>query len=449
VDPDPEPLTHILFSLDLPSLYILMDIWVGVFQLVFVIFIALLLSALFSGAESAFFSLQPSDLEELRNQDDKNSKRVIRLLTQPNPENASQKLLATILIANNLINVFIIIFAAYQIEYLLKFEGWLKVLVQVVVITILLLLFGEVIPKIYTTQNNIKTTRFMSRTIYVLSKLLSPFVIPLASSSVWLNRYIEKRRKKLSVEELVHAIDLTHKDEEESERTLLKGIIKFGSTTAIQIMTPRTEIKAINTNISNDELFSIIEENGFSRIPVYENSLDEILGVLYTKDLIPYLNNREKLDWRGLLRSALFIPEGKKIDDLLAEFKNTRIHMAIIVDEYGGTQGLVTMEDVIEEVFGEIKDEFDGVENIEIKKIKEKVYIADATITIQDLCKYMEMEESVFADVKGDYETLSGLLLELKKDIPEKGEEILHDNFIFTVVSADNRKIKKVRIAIQ
>lgn len=449
MDPDPEPqLFFHLLDVTSPQIF-LMDIGFDVASGIFVLAIALVVSALFSGTESAFFSLQPKDLDALKSEQSKASNRVIALLSNPNSQVASQKLLATILIINNLINVFIVIYAAYQIDHLLGLNGWVKILVQIVFVTTLLLLFGEVIPKIYATQNNLKTAKFMSGTILFFTKLLAPVIIPLASSSVWLNNYVEKRRKKLSVEELVHAIDLTHHKEAESERTLLKGIIKFGSTTAIQIMTPRTEIKAISTETSVEELFEIIESTGYSRMPAYENNLDHIQGVLYTKDLLPYLNQPENLDWKTLLRPTLFIPESKKIDDLLAEFKSTRIHMAIIVDEYGGTQGLVTMEDVVEEVFGEIKDEFDDDESEDIKIISPNVYLIDATISLSDLCKYTQLNENTFDEVKGDFETLSGLLLELKKDIPSKGEEITYDKFIFTVVSSDNRRVKKVRMTIK
>lgn len=446
MDPDPEPLQTFLqlgFSEHISSSDIVLNLVIGLAVLV----VFIILSGLFSSSESAFFSLSPNDIEELKSDSSKQASRAITLLEKPDLKTGSQRLLALILVLNNLVNVFIIIYASYIVDTYFEIPPFTKFILQVVVITFLLVLFGEIIPKIFATRNNIRVVKLMAHPLQISYKFFSPIVRILAGSSQLFDKYWSQNNEQLTVEEINQAIDLTHNGEESTEKNLLKGIINFGNTNARQIMTPRTEIFAAEIEFTFEELLSLVEESGFSRIPIFKENVDNIQGVLYIKDIIPYLNQSKNYTWQKLIRPTIFVPQTKKIDDLLTEFQEKRIHLAVVVDEYGGTKGLVTMEDILEEVFGEIKDEFDD-ENADFKKINDKIFFLNGILSLTDLTKILNLETTIFDAIKNDAETVGGLLIELKKGIPEKGEELIFENFTFTVLLADKRRVKRVKLKI-
>lgn len=410
--------------------------------------VMLVFSALFSGSENAFFSLGPNDVQDLAGRATRNSQTALDLLNVPDRRSAGKRLLATILLMNNFINIFIVIFSAVLVDSAFNFSSMPIVgfVTQVVVITFLIVLIGEIIPKIYATQNNIKLVLFMSRPIKFLQTILKPFVVLLAKSSGWVDRYIDIAQHNISLEELNQAIEISHDADEIEEKNLLKGIVNFGNINAKQIMKPRTDLFAIDSSVNSPQLFGLIKENGFSRIPVFEESLDGIIGILYIKDLIPYLGKTGELfNWRSLLRPAFFIPEYKKLDDLLQNFQEKRVHMAIVVDEYGGTSGLVTMEDILEEVFGEIKDEFDE-EDLVYSKLDDTTYLFEGKILLNDLLRLYQLDSSYFNEERGEADTLGGLITEIHQDIPSSKEIITCREFTFTIESSDNRKINRVKV---
>ena len=309
-------------------------------------------------------------------------------------------------------------------------------------------LLGEVIPKIYAFQNNIKVTRFVSVPMFYMYKIFQPLVFLLESTTAIIDKRITKRGHVLSVDELTHAIDITsEKDSPNQERNILKGIVNFGNTTVKQIMRQRPDILAVDENMSFKQLMVTIIDAGYSRVPIFQNNLDHIKGILFTKDLLPLLYE-DDYDWETLIRPAFLVPESKKIDDLLKEFQSKRMHLAIVVDEFGGTSGLLTMEDILEEVFGEIHDEFDEDEHI-YSKLNDFTYVFEAKMLINDVCRYMEIDPEEFEEIRKESDTLGGMLLELTGDIPGLGQEIVFDRFTFKIEAVDKRRIKRIKVTIK
>ena len=425
-----------------------------------IILVLLILSALFSASEVAFFSLGPSKLDELRQANDESSARVIELLEDPDKESASKKLLATVLIANNFVNVGIVLLSSAIMPYLfvpktgatqiagLVIDGeWLTFLVQVVGVTFFLVLFGEVIPKVYASSHNLSLARSMAFPISIIQKLLSPISRPLVGSTAFLERRLSSYSSGISVSDLEHALELTQREgRSEEEQKILEGIVSFGSKDVKQIMTSRVDITAFPDDMPYSELLQKIIETGYSRVPIYTESIDQIRGILYIKDLLPY-SDQQEFSWIDLLRPQFFVPENKKIDDLLREFQHRKVHMAIVVDEYGGTSGLVTLEDVIEEIVGDITDEFDD-DDIHYSKIDDNNFVFEGKTALIDLYRIIEIEGDAFEAVKGDSDSLAGFIIEQAGKIPVKGEKIHFANFTFTVEAADRRKVKQIKITI-
>ncbi len=403
----------------------------------------LLLSALVSGSEVAFFSLKKKDTDDLKKSENRNDTSIITLLRSP------KKLLATILIANNFINVAIIILSSILIEKTLDFSLYPKVgfVFQVILVTFLILLVGEIIPKVYATQSPIKLLHIMAIPAVGMFKLFSPLSYLLTSMTKVIDKRFVNRSDGVSVDELSHALDLA-KDEtvDEEDHKILKGIVKFGNTSVKQIMTSRVDVVSIDLSSTYDEILKKILESGYSRIPVCEDSLDQVKGVLYIKDLLPYLTT-PKLSWKKLVRPAFFVPENKKIDDLLKEFQEKKIHIAIVVDEYGGSSGLVSLEDIMEEIVGEISDEFDD-EDIVYSKLDEDNYLFQGKVLLNDFYKVIGIEGHYFEENKGESDTLAGFIIEIGNKIPKKNESIKFRNYTLIIESADNRKINTIKVNI-
>ena len=399
-------------------------------------------SAFVSASEVAFFSLEPQDVDELRQKDNTNANSVLKLLEYP------QKLLATILISNNFVNVAIIILITYFSTSLFDFSmsPILGFVIQTIVITFLLLLFGEIMPKVYATQYPMKMALFAASTLLTLEKILSPFVALLVKSSTIMNADKVKTRNNISMDELSQALELTS-DTEDDEKDMLEGIIKFGNIQVADIMRSRVDIVSVNIKSSYKELMQMIVESGYSRIPVFAENHDNIKGLIYSKDLLPHLDKPDNFRWQTLIRPAYFVPESKKIDDLLKEFQETKVHLAIVVDEYGGISGLVTLEDILEEIVGDISDEYDDEEKMYVK-VDNDTYVFEGKILLNDFYKVTDIDESVFEKVTEDVETLAGLVLELKGEIPHKGDKVHMGPYEFEVVAVDNRRINKIRFHV-
>lgn len=399
-------------------------------------------SAFVSASEVAFFSLEPQDVDELKQKENTNANNVLKLLEYP------QKLLATILISNNFVNVAIIILITYFSTSLFDFSmsPILGFVIQTIVITFLLLLFGEIMPKVYATQYPMKMALFAASTLLTLEKVLSPFVALLVKSSAIMNADKVKTRNNISMDELSQALELTS-DTEDDEKDMLEGIIKFGNIQVADIMRSRVDIVSVEIKSSYKELMQMIVESGYSRIPVFSENHDNIKGLIYSKDLLPHLDKPDNFRWQTLIRPAYFVPESKKIDDLLKEFQETKVHLAIVVDEYGGTSGLVTLEDILEEIVGDISDEYDDEEKMYVK-VDDTTYVFEGKILLNDFYKVTDIDESVFEKVTEDVETLAGLVLELKGEIPKKGDKVNMGPYEFEVVAVDNRRINKIRFHV-
>jgi putative hemolysin len=457
---DSEPFQQILLliSSEVHTSNVAGDIFTGVIGLIVILFF-LFLSGLFSSAENAFFSLSPSDLVLLNEEDSHASKTALELINDPDRKTATQRLLATILVMNNLVNVFIIIFSSFLFDSLFSFQDWITPFfmlkkeiiafsLQVVLITFLLVLLGEIIPKIYATKNNLKVVRFMGKPLQICYRIFKPIILGLSASSSLFDKYLKKQMHNISVEEISQAIDIADENKEIEEKHILKGIINFGNTSVKQIMKPRTEVSGIDISTDAHELLSTIVGWSYSRIPVYEDTFDQVRGILYVKDLLPHIHKKTNFNWQNLLKQPFYVPEHKKIDDLLQEFQDKRVHMAIVVDEYGGTKGIVTMEDILEEVFGEIKDEFDDIEEISFTKIDELTYQFEGKTPLLELCKILNFTNDYFEKVRGDADTIGGLLMEIEGKIPNKGTKIILDTLSFTIIAADNRRIKRVQLKL-
>ncbi len=404
-------------------------------------FLLLLCSALISGSEVAFFSLNPNKWQE--KEMSKRQEVIKKLLHRPN------HLLATILITNNFVNVAIIILSTYITAGLFNFNGFpiLEFIIQVVVVTFLLLLLGEVIPKVFANQNALAFASFMSTPIKILSKVFAPISNVLVATTSVIEKRFQNKGYQISVDELSTALDLAgENDTNEEEKRILRSIVEFGNIDVKEIMKSRVDVIAIEEQTSFEEVKKLVVNSGYSRIPVYKEKFDTILGVLYIKDILPHIKE-EKFDWTSLVRTPFFVPESKMIDDLLKEFQEKKIHLAIVVDEYGGTSGIVTLEDIIEEIVGEINDEFDD-DGIIFSKLDNNNYIFEGKTSLNDVLKTIDGEIDYFDEVKGDADTLAGLILELKGNIPEKGEILAYNPYTFTIESVDQRRVKRVKLSI-
>ncbi|MES2285067.1 MAG: gliding motility-associated protein GldE [Bacteroidota bacterium] len=407
----------------------------------------LVIVALVSAAESAFFSLTPTEMEELKTSGTKTDEKILSFIDTP------KRLLATLLISVNFLSIAIVILNSTFIfgeEGLFDFSlsPLLGFIIQVVVITFLILLVGEVTPKIYATQNSLRATRALVYFVQFLQGLFYPISSFLIFSTSLLDKVIKPRTHNISIGELSQALDLTNdEDMPEEDQKILQGIVKFGNTDVKQIMKPRVDVTAYEFGTGYKKLLEDITNFGFSRMPIYKETLDNIAGVLYTKDLLQYLNNTDDFKWQEIIRPPFYVPENKKIDDLLREFQHKKIHLAIVVDEYGGTSGIVTLEDVIEEIVGEINDEFDD-DDLTYSKLDDSNFVFEGKAHLNDVYRIIEIDGEEFEDVKGEADTLAGLIIEIEGRIPTKNEKIKFKNLIFTIESADNRKVKRVKITV-
>ncbi len=405
------------------------------------IVILLIFSALVSGSEIAFFSLTPAHIDELEK--NKQGQVIKRLLHNP------KKLLATILVANNFINIAIVILSTYATKALLQYvEGWWKFVIEVVLVTFLILLFGEILPKVYANRNPVKFSLFMATPLLLLEKIFYPVSVFLIKSSSLVEQRLKKRSDHISIDDLSQVLDLTDDGETtQEEKDLWEGIVTFGETEARQIMRPRIDVFALEDDMNFKQVLEAVRKHGFSRIPVYHENMDNIIGILFAKDLLPYLDKNE-FDWIKLLRKPFFVPENMKLDDLLKDFQEKKTHLAIVVDEYGGTSGIITLEDVIEEIVGEITDEYDQNEQ-HFTRLDHNTYEFDGKISLKDFYKIMnltEEEEELFESQKGDAESLAGFFLEHSGRFPDKNDQINIKGFKLTATALDGKRIKKIKV---
>jgi gliding motility-associated protein GldE len=430
---DPEPGLTFLDSFDTNLLF-------GSLAIVLLLFC----SAMISAAEVALFSLSQNDLTKLSQQNPNKSQLVSQLLQKP------KKLLATLLLANNFVNIGIVIIFSFLSNSF--FAGIVspvvKFVVEVVLVTFLILLFGEVLPKVYASRNNIKFSIRMARPIWLLDQLLSPLSLPMRAVTVYLHKKLGRQKTNISVDQLSQALEMTSSDDTTSEeQKILEGIVSFGNTDTKQVMSPRIDIFALEIEESFAEIYPKIIEKGYSRIPVFRENIDHIEGVLFVKDLIPHIHKKE-FNWNSLLREPFFVPENKKLDDLLKDFQSMKSHLAIVVDEYGGTSGLVSLEDVIEEIVGDISDEFDD-ENISYSQIDEKNFLFEGKINLKDFYRIVNVDEEAFDDRKGEAETLAGFILELLGNFPKKGQKIHFSTVTFTVEVVDKKRVKQLKVTLE
>ena len=409
--------------------------------LMFVISFLIICSALISGSEVAFFSIDP---KKWNKKEEKISYKLIgKLLEKPN------KLLATILIANNFVNVGIIILSTYITSSVFDFESApiLKFVIQVVAVTFLLLMLGELIPKVFANQNPLKFARIMARPLMFLNKLFYPLSSVLVHSTSFIEKRFNSKGYNISVDDLSNVLDIAgENDTNIEEKRILRSIVEFGNIQVKEIMKSRVDVTAFSINTSFDEVKKEIIKSGYSRTPVYSESFDKIKGILYIKDLLPHLDTTD-FEWKTILRSPFFVPEGKMIDDLLKEFQQKKIHLAIVVDEYGGTSGIVTLEDIIEEIVGDINDEFDD-DGVKFSKLDSQNYIFEGKTSINDALKILNLEFDYFDEIKGESDSLAGLILEMKGNIPDIGEVLKFNHLTFKIESVDKRRIKRVKITI-
>ncbi|TYB78970.1 gliding motility-associated protein GldE [Bizionia myxarmorum] len=432
-------------DLEPPSfLSLIISVDYSIFLGIALLFILLFCSALVSGAEVALFSLTRTDIEDQTQTNVTAINIISKLLERP------KKLLATILVANNFINIGIVILFAYLGQFIFKSIQIpvLKFLVEVVVVTFLILLFGEILPKIYASRNRMKFSIFMAYPIRVLDVLFSPLSLPMRSITLAIHSKLGKQKSNLSVDQLSQALELTSEaDTTKEEQKILKGIVSFGNTDTKQVMRPRIDIFALNINLKYTDIISEIVNNGYSRIPVYEESVDKIKGILYVKDLLPYID-RKQFDWTTLLRDPFFVPENKKLDDLMVEFQEKKVHLAVVVDEYGGTSGLISLEDIIEEIVGDISDEFDD-EDLVYSKLDNNNYVFIGKTALKDFYKIIKLEDdSAFETEKGEAETLAGFILEFSKSFPKQGAKINFKNYVFIIEALDKKRITRVKVTI-
>ena len=402
------------------------------------------LSAFASASEIAYFSLSPSDLSELSEERTEQDKAINML------RDDSERTLATILITNNFVNVTIIMLCNYIFTSLVCFGEkayWLQFLIVTVLLTFLLLLFGEIIPKVYSREEPLAFCRRSVSGILFFRRLFWVFGSILLRSGFLASKVIKNDQQMLSVDELEHALELTDKNDIKEEQKMLQGIVRFGDETVREVMTSRQDIVALNINSPFSDVLKSIVENNYSRIPVYQNNDDNIKGVLYIKDLLPHLAKPTSFKWQTLMRPPHFVPETKRLDDMMKDFKENKVHIAIVVDEFGGTSGLITLEDILEEIVGEINDEYDE-EDTSYSKLNYNTYVFDGKTLLSDVTKILEVDDDYFSEIEGDADSLAGLLLEIKGDFPTMHERIEYRNFMFEILKVDGRRISKVKITI-
>jgi len=415
----------------------------GTLIAIFINILLLLFSALVSGSEVAFFSLEPSDIHFLKEHDTKKNKRILKHLED------KELLLATILISNNFINVAIVILTSFIAAAVVDFgtNETIKFIFEIVFITGIILFFGEILPKVYASQSSRKFAGIMAYPLFILTKLLKPLSLILTKSTNLVNRRIAKKVGNLSMDDFAHALELTGNDISE-EKDILEGIVKFGNIDVSEIMTARVDVIDVEIKSNYNKVLQVIIDSGYSRIPVFEETPDNVKGILYVKDLLAHLDKESDFEWQKLIRKAYYVPETKMINDLLEEFQAQKIHMAIVVDEYGGTMGIVTLEDILEEIVGDISDELDEEEEF-YTKLPDGSIVFEAKILLNDFHKITDTDEEMFSQVRGEAETLAGLILELKGEIPQKNEVVKFNACIFTIEAADNRRIKKVKFELK
>lgn len=430
---DPEPSFNFVCTLDTD----LALGFIGIFALLFC-------SALVSGAEVALFSLSQKDIDDTLQEHPSKGKIISDLLEKP------KKLLATLLVANNFINIGVVILFSFIGHNIFSaiLSPVIKFILEVILVTFLILLFGEVLPKVYASRNNIKFAKLIAYPVAVLDKLLSPISLPMRKITIYLHNKLGKQKTNFSVDQLSQALELTDSEESSSEeQKILEGIVTFGNTDTKQVMSPRIDVFALEIDETFASIFPKIIEKGYSRIPVYKDNIDQIEGVLFVKDLLPHIDE-ENFDWKTLIREAFFVPENKKIDNLLKDFQNKKSHLAIVVDEYGGTSGIVSLEDIIEEIVGDISDEFDS-ENLNFSKIDEKNYLFEGKTNLKDFYRIIDVEEELFEIQKGEAETLAGFILEIIGNFPKKDQKIAYKNCLFTIEAVDKKRIKQIKVTIE
>ena len=430
---DPEPSLSLLRFIDT-------DILVGSIGIILLLFC----SAMVSAAEIALFSLTQNDIKLLFEEDPSKANLISKLLQKP------KKLLATILVANNFSHIGVVIIFSFVGKSFFEViaNPILKFIVEVFFVTFLILLFGEVLPKVYASRNNIKFSKFIANPLAVLDTILSPISLPMRAITIYLHDKLGKQKSSISVDQLSQALELTSSDDTSTEeQKILEGIVSFGNTDTKQVMSPRIDIFALDMEESFADIYPKIIEKGYSRIPVYKDNIDHIEGILFVKDLIPHIHKKE-FDWNTLVRAPFFVPENKKLDDLLKDFQRLKSHLAIVVDEYGGTSGLVSLEDVIEEIVGDISDEFDD-ENINYSQIDEKNFLFEGKINLKDFYKIIEVDEDFFEKEKGEAETLAGFILEILGNFPKKGQKIYFSNLLFTIEILDKKRIKQIKVTLE
>ena len=442
---DPDPLLILLTYIPtIPSIFIGFT-FSSVVMLV-IIALLLLLSGMISGSEIAFFSINPTLRDEIEESESKSSINVLKLLNSP------KDLLAGILISNNFINIGIVLLSTLFTQEIFDFSQTpiLGFIIQVILITSVLLLFGEIMPKIMAKQKPMVFIGIMTKPLLLILKIFRPLIFVLSKTTSVIDKHLENKKPQLSMEDLSDVVDLAgeldNMEVEEEDKKILKGIATFGDTEVSEIMKARVDVKALDYDVDFSEVIEHIQEWGYSRIPVFSESLDKIKGVLYVKDLLSYLDEDDLL-WKSKIRPAFFVPENKKINDLLQEFRAKKIHLAIVVDEYGGTSGIVTLEDVLEEIVGEISDEYDvESEDFQFKKIADNTWVFEAKSSINDFCKAIEIDNEIFDEVRGEADSLAGLVLEIKGDFPKIHEKLKSQGFEFEVLEMDKRRISRVKV---
>jgi len=431
---DPEP--H--------SLAIYLTTFSGLFTLKIVVLVLLLAcSALISAAEVALFGLSQTNLNEMQENDSQRGKLVVQLLDKP------KKLLATILITNNAINIgIVLLFSSIGDTIFEGIEGTLRFLLEVVVATFLILMFGEILPKIYANRNRVQFSHFMAIPLKGLNYIFTPLSSPMRSITLYMEDKLGKKKSNLSINHLSQALELASEgDTTKEEQKILEGIVTFGNTDTKQVMRPRIDIFAVNEKMKFPEVIEEIKKNGYSRIPVFSENMDNVLGVLYVKDLLPYID-RKTFNWMSLIREPYFVPENKKLDDLLLEFQEKKNHLAVVVDEYGGTSGIVTLEDIIEEIVGDISDEFDD-EDLVFSKLDDHNYVFDGKTALKDFYRVVKIEEEEeFESKKGESETIAGFVLEISGSFPKIGEKVMFKDYRFIVESMDKKRLKRIKVTL-
>ena len=413
----------------------------------FAIFCLLLLcSAIISGSEVALFSLSPTEIDELKEDHNSANNLIAKMVENP------KKLLATVLIANNLVNISIVLISPELIDFAFgSIESTLvRDVMNIGLVTFVLLLCGEILPKIYANRNNLAFAKRVAYFIYILDTIFTPISLPMKSFTVWIQKRLGKTKSNISVGQLSQALELaSEEDTTNEEKKLLESIVSFGNTETCEVMVPRVDIFALSEDTPFSEVLSEIVKIGYSRIPVYRENLDNITGVIYIKDLLPYIEKTD-FEWTKVMRKAFFVPENKKLDDLLSEFQEKKIHLAVVVDEYGGTCGIITLEDIMEEIVGSINDEFDD-DDVTYSKINDHTYIFEGKTVLKDFYRIVKMDDEnilLFDEKRGEAETLAGFLLEISGNFPQKGKPIVFHNYSFTVEAFDKHRIKEIKVKI-